>query len=31
VPAWAHRLTPRSGANAAALLHEILGETSLPD
>jgi MoxR-like ATPase len=31
VPAWAHRLTPRSGANAAALLHEILGETPLPD
>lgn len=31
VPAWAHRLTPRSGANADALLHEILAETPLPD
>ncbi|MFT4840754.1 MAG: MoxR-like ATPase [Planctomycetota bacterium] len=31
VPAWAHRLTPRSGANADALLHEILADTPLPD
>ena len=31
VPAWAHRLTPRSGSSADALLHEILAETPLPD
>lgn len=31
IPAWAHRLTPRSGGNADALLHEILAETALPD
>lgn len=31
VPSWAHRLTPRSGNQAEALLHEILAETPLPD
>lgn len=31
IPAWAHRLTTRSGSHADALLHEILAETALPD
>lgn len=31
VPAWAHRLTPQSGNDTGALLHEILAETPLPD
>jgi MoxR-like ATPase len=31
VPAWAHRLTPRAGADCEALLHEVLAETPLPD
>ena len=31
VPAWAHRLTPRAGADCEALLHEALAETPLPD
>lgn len=30
-PAWAHRLTPRSGADPAALLQETLAGTPLPD
>jgi MoxR-like ATPase len=30
LPAWAHRLSTRGGA-ASALLHEILGETPLPE
>ncbi|MBK8099909.1 MAG: MoxR family ATPase [Planctomycetes bacterium] len=31
VPTWSHRLTMRGGADADALLHEILAETTLPD
>ncbi|MCB9878871.1 MAG: MoxR family ATPase [Planctomycetes bacterium] len=31
VPAWAHRIAPRSGNDAGALLHEILAETPLPE
>ena len=31
VPAWAHRLTTRTGGDADALLHEILAMTPLPD
>ena len=31
VPAWAHRLTPRAGAVAGALLQELLAETPLPE
>jgi MoxR-like ATPase len=31
VPAWGHRLTMRSGGEAAALLHEVLADTPLPD
>ncbi len=31
VPAWAHRLTPRAGADCEALLHEVLADTPLPD
>ncbi len=31
VPAWAHRLTPRTGSRPEALLHEILADTPLPD
>ena len=31
VPAWAHRLTPRTGNDATALLHEILADTPLPE
>lgn len=31
VPAWAHRLTPRAGADAGALLQELLAETPLPE
>ncbi|MFK7740853.1 MAG: AAA family ATPase [Planctomycetota bacterium] len=31
VPAWGHRITPRSGHQPEALLHEILGATPLPD
>jgi len=31
VPSWAHRLAPRTGASADAVLHEILAETPLPD
>lgn len=31
IPAWAHRLTTRSGSHADALLHEILAETAMPD
>ncbi|HEU4418644.1 MAG TPA: MoxR family ATPase [Planctomycetota bacterium] len=30
-PVWAHRITPRSGIEAEALLHEILAATPLPD
>ena len=30
-PAWAHRLTPRSGADPAVLLQETLAGTPLPD
>ena len=31
VPAWAHRITPRTGGDPAAVLHEILAATPLPD
>ena len=31
VPAWAHRLMPRAGADASALLQELLAETPLPE
>ena len=31
VPSWAHRLTPRAGADAGALLQELLAETPLPE
>lgn len=31
VPAWAHRITGRSGNDPEALLHEILAHTPLPD
>ncbi len=31
VPAWGHRLHLRAGADAAAVLHEILATTRLPD
>ena len=31
VPAWAHRLTTRTGGDAEALLHEILAQTPLPE
>ncbi|MGC6487935.1 MAG: AAA family ATPase [Planctomycetota bacterium] len=30
-PAWAHRLTPRAGADPGALLQELLADTALPD
>ena len=31
VPAWAHRMTGRSGGDTEALLHEALAHTPLPD
>ena len=31
VPAWAHRITGRTGGDTAAVLHEVLAETALPD
>jgi MoxR-like ATPase len=31
IPAWSHRLMLRSGTNAAAVLQEILADTTLPD
>ena len=31
VPAWAHRITPRTGGDPSAVLHEILAMTPLPD
>ena len=31
VPAWAHRVTCRSGGDTEAMLHEILAQTPLPD
>jgi len=31
VPAWGHRLSLRTGADAAAVLHEILATTNMPE